>query len=202
MSRATKTAPLPPPPRTIRLVSDVPDFRSIYCDSSLSPRMAARLWAVAEILYDDFHLGLADDIVSQLPPIARLHADERFVTAFASRFAVIAKRLAEGLDCLEWIATCTADEMAVHLILAHAEDLSITSEPAWIETLPGRDPDEDEDEDDFDLLVDLLFQDTDVLMLYNPALDGIEDPDSPIGQQLGIANLHPNDWFKQFDDVA
>jgi hypothetical protein len=30
-------------------------------------------------------------------------------------------------------------------------------------------------------------------MLFNPALDGIEDPGIS-----GSANLHPRDWFKRF----
>lgn len=32
-------------------------------------------------------------------------------------------------------------------------------------------------------------------MLFNPSLDGIEDPDIS-----GGANLHPRDWFKPFRD--
>lgn len=103
--------------RTIRLVSDVPDFAALYADSELTPRSAAKIWAVAEIIYDNFHHGLGEEILATLPPIARLHADERFESAFASRFAIVAKRVAEGLPWLESIATCTADEMAIHVIL-------------------------------------------------------------------------------------
>ena len=40
---------------------------------------------------------------------------------------------------------------------------------------------------------ELLFEEHDVLMLVNPALDGIKDSD--IG---GSANLHPPDWVKPF----
>ena len=39
----------------------------------------------------------------------------------------------------------------------------------------------------------LLFEEHDVLMLVNPALDGIKNSD--IG---GSANLHPRDWVKPF----
>lgn len=172
--------------RTIRLVSDVPDFASLYSDSPLTPRSAAKIWAIAEIIYDDFQHGLGGEILATLPPLARRHADERFESAFASRFAIVAKRVAEGLPWLESIATCTADEMAIHVILAMVNHVDDLDDPGWIEDLPI-----DEDDDQIEWLDDLLLQDTDVLMLYNPALDGIEDPDSPVNQQLGIANLHP-----------
>lgn len=180
-----------PGTRTIRLVADVPDFAGLYAHSPLTPRMAAQLWSIAEILYDDVHLGFADEMVAQLPPIARLHADERFVTAFASRFALIAKRIAEGLDDLESIATCTADEMALHLIITYAEDVFSWHDPEWINQLP-------EGGDDYGWLPEILLKDEDVLLLYVPALDGIEDPESPINQHQRYVNLHPNDWFKQF----
>ena len=180
-------------PRTIRLVADIPNFAEIYETSPLAPRMAARLWAIAEIIYDDFHQGVADELVAQLPPIARHHADERFVTAFASRFAVIAKRLAEGPVALQGVTTCTADEMALRMIITYAEDVFNGCDPAWIEQLPVR-----LDDDDFDYLPELLLHDEDLLLLYNPALDGIEDPESSANQQLGCAHLHPNEWFKPF----
>lgn len=179
--------------RTIRLVSDVPDFAALYADSELTPRSAAKIWAVAEIIYDNFHRGLGEEILETLPPIARLHADERFESAFASRFAIVAKRVAEGLPWLESIATCTADEMAIHVILTMVDEIDDMAEPTWIERLPAH-----EDDDQVEWLEDLLLQDTDVLMLYNPTLDGIEDPASPVNLQLGCANLHPAGWFKPF----
>lgn len=42
-----------------------------------------------------------------------------------------------------------------------------------------------------------LFHDFDVRFLFDPALDGIEDPDHPAYQAEG--NLHPCDWFKTFE---
>lgn len=184
-------------PHTIRLVADVPAFGQLYLDSALSPRMAARLWSIAEIIYDDAINGAADELVGQLPPLAQLHADDMFRTAFVSRFAVIAKRLASGLDDLEAIATCTADEMAVHMVVASARVLYQVGDPDWIELLPAR-PDDDED---FEWLIEVLLQDTDVLLLFDPALDGIEDPGTqdPMGGRL--VNLHPNDWFKPFPNA-
>ena len=41
--------------RTITLVSELPDFDQLYGggDPTSTPPMAARLWAVAEIIYDE-----------------------------------------------------------------------------------------------------------------------------------------------------
>ena len=178
------------------LVATLPDFASLYSESELTPRSAAKLWFAATLVYGFFADGLGDDVIAELPPLARQHADDRFVSAFAYRFAVIGKRIASGLPWLESIATCTADEMAVHIILSMVDDFDELTDPSWIEQFPAH-----EDDDQIEWLDDLLLQDTDVLMLYNPALDGIEDPDSPVNQQLGIANLHPNDWFKPFANV-
>ena len=54
--------------------------------------------------------------LEQLPTVAGTHVDERLIAAFGSRFDVIALRRAEGLDELSAVATCTADELALHLM--------------------------------------------------------------------------------------
>jgi hypothetical protein len=52
---------------------------------------------------------------------------------------------------------------------------------------------------DFDLLREVPFQDHDFQMLYDPSRDGIEDPDDPENQFLGIGdNLKPDNWFETF----
>ncbi|MER5891313.1 hypothetical protein ABT160_46555 [Streptomyces sp. NPDC001941] len=47
-----------------------------------------------------------------------------------------------------------------------------------------------------------LFEDHDVLMLFDTKLDGIELPDSDIHQALGVVNLQADDWFEPFDSDA
>jgi hypothetical protein len=129
--------------------------------------------------------------VPDQPDFAGPHIDERFIAAFGSRFDVIALRLAEGLDELSGIATCTDDELALHLVIEYAEDLygDGALDWEWIDALPVRLRDED-----FGRLKDLLFEDNDVLILYNPAMDGAEDPESEVAQLERFVNLHPNDW--------
>lgn len=62
-----------------------------------------------------------------------------------------------------------------------------------IDALPRRPHDEH-----FGRLKDILFEDNDVLILYDPAMDGIEYPKSVIAQLERFVNLHPNDWSKTF----
>ncbi len=47
------------------------------------------------------------------------------------------------------------------------------------------------DADDFDAARELLFSDHDVLLLFDPALDGIEAPDLDLDEHRLFANLHP-----------
>ncbi len=46
---------------------------------------------------------------------------------------------------------------------------------------------------------DIHFEDLDVEVLYNPALDGAKDPESELYQRGGYVNLHPKGWFRPFD---
>ncbi|MFE7594890.1 MULTISPECIES: hypothetical protein [unclassified Kitasatospora] len=51
------------------------------------------------------------------------------------------------------------------------------------------------DDYDWDACVDLLFQGTDILMLFSAHLDGIEDPDDMANQAMGIGDMRPAAWF-------
>ncbi|MEV4192787.1 hypothetical protein [Streptomyces toxytricini] len=43
-----------------------------------------------------------------------------------------------------------------------------------------------------------LFEDHDVLMLFDAQLDGMEDQHGGIHQAMGLANLAANEWFEPF----
>ena len=58
------------------------------------------------------------------------------------------------------------------------------------------------DEPDWAFLSEVLFRDDDVLLLFDPSNDGIEDPSSELHQRWRLANLHPQTWFLPFADVA
>lgn len=91
---------------------------------------------------------------------------------------------------------CTGEEMALHLALEHAaaltdDDPELTDE--FTEGIP---------EDPYDFAwrecKHFLFEDHDVLMLYEPWSEGIESPDNSVHQHMGMANLRPEEWFEPF----
>lgn len=45
-----------------------------------------------------------------------------------------------------------------------------------------------------------LFEDLDHEFMFHPLFDGIDDPDTYEGSQLGTGSLHPSGWFEPFRD--
>lgn len=171
----------------------VPDFETLYGDRPMSARMAARLWYVADSTYGSYFDGMADAWIADLPRVAQIHADEAFVAAFGERFGILADRIAGGLAELTDLTTCTADEVALHLVIDRAEELLQEGglDWDWMDPLPRRPAD-----DNFYGVQDYLFYDLDVLHLYDPAADGVEDAGSEVYEAEGFVNLHPRDWFE------
>jgi hypothetical protein len=89
-----------------------------------------------------------------------------------------------------------AEEMALHLMLrdaaASAED---GTQPG---ALSARLPEHPGDLN-WELAYGALFQDTDILGLFDPDLDGIEDPENELNQQLRIGDYRPRAWFTAFE---
>ncbi|MFE0177850.1 tetratricopeptide repeat protein [Streptomyces sp. NPDC059002] len=105
--------------------------------------------------------------------------------------------LAADIKAGKWpLPTCTGEEMALHIAIEHASTM-VVDEPEfvspWVADLPAH-----HDDWDWGLCYDTLFEDTDVLFLYEPWSQGIEDSRSLVHQHLGIANLEAEDWFKPF----
>ncbi len=181
---------------------DVPDFELLYgrtSESNLSPRTAAFLWEAADsldtLLHDLPVDSRRDELSRRLPIVAAPYVDDRFVEAFRSRVGIVVERLAEG-TVGKLIATCTADEIAIWLISWDAGARhDCGDDPEWVEARlpprPGRDA-------DFDRAVDILTEDDDVLMLFNPEIDGVEDLEWSEDAFDPPVNLHPRDWFKPF----
>jgi len=173
----------------------VPDFEALYGDRPMTARMAARLWYAADSTCGLYFDGASDMWIAQLPRVAQLHADAAFTKAFGERFGVLADRIASGLTELTRVTTCTADEVALHLVVDRAEEMVEDGEldQDWMAALPSRPSD-----GDFHGVKDYLFYDFDVLHLYDAGADGVEDPTSSIFRAEGFVNLHPRDWFKTF----
>jgi hypothetical protein len=63
--------------------------------------------------------------------------------------------------------------------------------------LPGHD-----DDFDWDLAVDVLLQDEDILHLFDEQLDGIEDPESEENKRFRIGDYRPAAWFRPFQNAT
>ncbi|MGW3183173.1 hypothetical protein ACWDD9_28255 [Kitasatospora sp. NPDC001119] len=206
-----------PRPELAPTAEKLPDYADLFPLTSagddeenhwqLTPRTAAVLHSALSVLadqaYDDAD-ELGDDAVQtdedgtwgvfgRLPRLT-WKQDYQWRRAFARS----CDDLATDLEAGQWPEpACPAEEMALHLALA---DAPFTRE--LIEDLPKHQALPSHDDDyDWDACVDLLFQDTDILMLFSAHLDGIEDPDDTANQAMGIGDMCPAAWFTPFDNV-
>lgn len=172
----------------------------------LSPRMAAALWAACGGLAQD----AADDIArhGDRPVVAddewALFAEYPMLTwrqdaGWRRRAARAYDDLADDLAVGRWPRPrCPAEELALHLII---QELMIADEDRII---GGIDWDEfanfpaDRRDRDWYGALDALFQDHDILNLYDADHDGIEDPSSQENQAAGMGDYRPVAWFTWF----
>ncbi|MGW1901688.1 hypothetical protein ACWCQB_30685 [Streptomyces hirsutus] len=174
------------------------------CGWQLTPRTAdllhTALVLLADQAYDDAQrlgdqfLPDADsttwEVFDRLPPLTWT-ADHRWRRRMARAFDDLAADLARG----KWPEpTCTAEEMALHLAIEDAPNyLQDRPQTDAHHTLP-----EHGDDYSWDGCSDLLFQDHDVLMLFDPKLSGIADPEDPANQPMGVGDLRATAWFAPF----
>lgn len=178
----------------------VPDFAVLYpgADGLVTPRLAACLWSAAGLLADTYEERSAwPDLRAALPAIVVRLVDDAWMAAFVVCFGLLADRLAAGGFGEAQLARCTAEEMALHLVMNAVESLFDGDlVDGWMAELPRA----GESDPDFDLARWALFRDDDVLLLFDASLDGVEDPDTEQSRLVGLANLHPRDWFVPFAD--
>lgn len=163
--------------------------------------LQAALEIAADMAYDqleelgDRRINLREKyafIFSDLP-VLTWHMDARWRRQFVRCF----DDLASDIEAGKWpTPTCTGEEMALHIAVQHASSM-VTDEPElvapWVEDIPAH-----HDDWDWNLCLSVLLEDTDVLFLYEPWSQGIEDSDNLVNQHLGIANLEAEDWFEPF----
>ncbi|MER7117992.1 hypothetical protein ACFQL8_19155 [Streptomyces goshikiensis] len=94
---------------------------------------------------------------------------------------------------------CTAEELALHFALESASGMTC-DEPDLVDDFTQGLPEQQGDYD-WPVCSDLLFQDHDVLFLYDPMMQGLEHPDDPLNQRMGIGDLRPEGWFEEFRNV-
>jgi transcriptional regulator with XRE-family HTH domain len=102
------------------------------------------------------------------------------------------------------LPTCTAEELAFHLILAEGHALlNDMGDPYYARQLglPTRDRFTVRHRA-FDRWCEAFLQDTDVLLHYDERLALIaSDPDHPVSRQLGTGDLRPRAWFAPFGNI-
>ncbi|WP_157752047.1 hypothetical protein [Actinoplanes derwentensis] len=201
---------------------EMPDFAALFavcrcgaddCEDcsgfQMTPRSAAILWAVAHLhadfAYDDVqHFG--DAPVSEKDDGWAVFADYPRITW--GQDAVWRRQAARAFDDLAAglvagrlpLATCPAEEMAMHLMLRSAQGAAADGwgiPPEKLNLLPEHD-----DDFDWDLAVDVLLQDEDILHLFSEQLDGIEDPESEENQRFRIGDYRPEAWFRPFQNAT
>ncbi|MEW2435994.1 hypothetical protein AB0952_17845 [Streptomyces caniferus] len=131
-------------------------------------------------------------VLGLLPPIT-FHQDQQWRRQMARCFDDLAAELAETGTVRPG---CTGEEMALHLGIDRAKALTRNRPRLVAETVEGLG--EDRRDFDWDWCSTVLFEDHDVLMLFDASLDGIEDSGNEINQTLGLANLAAADWFVPF----
>lgn len=105
--------------------------------------------------------------------------------------------LADDIRAGKWpLPTCTGEEIALHMAIDHASCM-VVDDPelvtSFVEELPPHHNDWD-----WVMCISALFEDTDVLFLYEPWAQGIEDSEHYLNQFGDMVNLEAEDWFKPF----
>ncbi|MFF8618630.1 hypothetical protein [Streptomyces sp. NPDC015350] len=174
-------------------------------EGALTPRTAAVLrlageelsalaWQEVTALGDEPLSYGAGGVFGRLPAIT-LRRDRQWRRQMARAFDDLAADLGmTGRAGVE--PRCTAEEMALHLMIDRARSITANRPNAvrdLVADLPAHRADYD-----WEGCSDELFEDHDVLMLFDDRLDGLEDPDSDIHQAMGMVNLAADKWFEPF----
>ncbi|MFJ5851171.1 hypothetical protein [Streptomyces sp. NPDC092903] len=150
---------------------------------------------------EDDELWLGDDsFLGNLPPLCDGQGA-------AWRLAMVGavKNLADDLRAGRAPnASCTAEELALHLIVGRTKELvDLLDDDDYTKELglPAGDRISVRHRA-FDLVLDYYLQDFDVLMHYDSDLsEVVTDPDHPANLQLSIGDLRPRAWFAPFGNT-
>jgi hypothetical protein len=96
-------------------------------------------------------------------------------------------------------ATCAGEEMAFHHMLQVGAAMV---EDGWgvstdeLESMP-----EHPDDFDWSMASELFLQDLDILDLFDPRMDGVEDPENALNRSSGMGDYRPAAWFIPFQNA-
>lgn len=162
----------------------------------MTPRTALALRFASEILYDYAREDVGrfgDDAVdgrfmvfSRYPHVT-WYQDGRWRARAAEAYHDLGDDLIEG----KWPLPQThAEEMALHILLEEVDYITEVFADA-LEELPAHPLDYDTE-----ALRDGLFQDEDILMLFD--MPHLASPDDPVNASMHMGDMRPNSWFKPF----
>ena len=198
-----------------------PDFAGLFplcqcgkpdCDActgfQLTPRTAAALWAVAQLLADQVYDDVAEHGDDPVTDDGNWSALSDYPRITWRQDAVWRRQAARAFDDLTAdleagrapVPTCPGEEMALHLMVRTAEAALADGwgvPPGLLSRLP-----EHADDFDWELALDVLVQDEDILTLFDEQHDGIEDPESPDNRLAGMGDYRPGAWFRPFLSVT
>jgi hypothetical protein len=116
-----------------------------------------------------------------------------YTPEFVQQFADVVEEVTQKLGSELCYLKSTVEELAGHAIIDYAKSFledSPEAAQAWgVKDVEAADH-------DLEMLADLVFEDEDVLMLFDPRFDGIES--SAEGESMGVANLRFEEWFTPF----
>ncbi|MFH9351300.1 hypothetical protein [Kitasatospora sp. NPDC017646] len=156
--------------------------------------LSQQAWEEVVALDDEPLARGAAGLFAELPPLT-FHRPRAWRKHMARAFDDLCADLDAGKTPYP---RCTGEEMALHLAIRQAKTL-LRDRPNRITDLVHELP-VSEDDFDWEACLDLLFEDHDVLLLFDRSLDGVDDADSEISQKLGTVNLNPDDWFEPFGE--
>ncbi|WP_327378954.1 hypothetical protein OG393_34190 (plasmid) [Streptomyces sp. NBC_01216] len=156
--------------------------------------LSALAWQEVTALGDEPLSPGAGGVFGQLPAIT-LRRDGQWRRQMARAFDDLTGDLRDA-DRNGIEPRCTGEEMALHLMIDRARSIT-TNRPNAVRDLVADLPRRHADYD-WEGCSDNLFEDHDVLMLFDARLDGMEDKDSEIHQAMGMVNLAADEWFEPF----
>jgi hypothetical protein len=186
---------------------DEEDDCEICGDWHLTPRTVDMLYTALENLSDEAYDD-ADEHGSEPVPSKNDAGDWslfdrlprvtwKMDAEWRRQFGRTCEDLAEDLAAGDWPRPrCTAEEMAMHLAIQDAP----TYLEMWQDGGDKRHASLPEHRNDYDwhMCSQVLFEDHDVLMLYDASLDGFEDPGGDVNREYGVGDLRAVAWFKPF----
>ncbi|MGW0604156.1 hypothetical protein [Streptomyces sp. NPDC002640] len=156
--------------------------------------LSALAWQEAAALGDELLPRGVGGVFGQLPAIT-LRCDGQWRKQMARAFDDLASDLQAAGET--WMGPrCTGEEMALHLMIDRARSIT-ANRPNAVRDLVVNLPQNSADYD-WQGCSDDLFEDHDVLMLFDAQLGGMEAPDSDIRQAMGMVNLAADEWFEPF----